>query len=131
MPTYVDINSMYSVSPTADILCEDDIAIINGIINTLNTYADMDGISERPFIPSFYSSLILLLEEPVDTMTAFQIKIELENLIANNPRALIDNARTKVVPNSQGNGYDITLGVINRFTRKSIVTSFYYGKASD
>ena len=131
MPTYVDINSMYSVSPTADILCEDDLAIINGIINTINTYADMDGISERPFIPSFYCGLILLLEDPVDDMTAFQVKIELENIIANNPRALIDATRTNVTPNAQGNGYDIDLGIINRFTKKTIVTSFFYGKASD
>ena len=86
---------------------------------------------ECPFCKNYTNFLKLKKSFDLKLIDARKNKIELENIIANNPRALIDATRTNVTPNAQGNGYDIDLGIINRFTKKTIVTSFFYGKASD
>ena len=128
MAIYTDINSLYKVLAEVDnILVFDEQAIIIGLINTLNTMVDQDGISERPFRPNFpNTNFTKLLNEPIDIMTAFQVNMALESILVNNPRAAYDPQNTSVVPNINAGGFDITIGLIDKISSRRVNFSFIY-----
>jgi len=128
MPMYTDINPLYGVVPgITDLRCYDGQAIVIGLINTLNTMVDPDGISERPFRPNFPNqNFNRLLEEPIDDMTAFQINMALESILANNPRATFDPNNTSVVPNLAEAGFDISISLIDKITGQATPFAFLY-----
>jgi len=82
----------------------------------------LTNFGERRFIPKFGSGVYSLLFEPLDDMTASNIKDEILNALQNFERRIqID--LINVEPNFQNNGFDVTI----RFFLLNIATPFSIG----
>jgi phage baseplate assembly protein W len=121
---YKDISSYYGVVENVPLLSDDDSAILNGFINLVNTLKDSDGISERPFRPNLGSKLMQLLQDPIDDITSFQIKLELIALGSQMSRAVLLNAETLVTPNVSEECFEVQAVLRNNITGEKI-TGFF------
>jgi hypothetical protein len=119
-----DISSYFGVISDLDLLCLEDAAILNGFINLINTNKDIDGISERPFRPNLGTNLLTLLQDPIDNITAFQIKLQLMDLGSQISRAFIVSEETLIVANTQDECFNITLVLRNKITGGQITGYF-------
>lgn len=131
MELFLDINSYYGTSEdNTELLCADDQAIVNGFINLINTNKDMDGISERVFRPNVGTTLLSLLDEPMDDLTVFSLKSELANLAKQISRAEFDSQNTTIVSDTENQQYIITIALVNKFSGRLIMSSLIMPKLS-
>ena len=115
---YSDINSHYDPGTPSNLICTGAQALLNSIVNLINTIKDIDGISERPFKPYLGSELYLLLFDPIDDITSFKINMCLFNIVKQEPRATLVMGQTSVTPNIDQQGYDITLTIVDNTTNE-------------
>jgi phage baseplate assembly protein W len=120
---YKDISTYFGVLEDMDLLCLDDDSILNGFINLLNTTKDQDGLGERPFRPNIGNTLMQLLEEPVDDMTAYKINMCLQDTAKQCARATL-SPKTTVTPNRESGSFDLRIVLISGITGKEI-TGFF------
>jgi hypothetical protein len=126
---YKDLSSYYGVVDNINITCEDDSAVLNGFINMLNTSKDLDGISERVFRPNLGTNLLRLLNDPIDDITAFQIKLELTQLGSQLDRARLIPDETTITPNHEDGCFEIKLVLKNMVTGNKISGFFNLNKS--
>lgn len=102
---YSDLDLKFSKHPvTKDVTLKiNEYAIVGSVRNII-----MTNFGERRFTPKFGSDILSQLFEPLDDMTAMNIKQEITASIANyEPRVKIDFVN--VVPNVNENGFDVTI----------------------
>lgn len=102
---YSDLDLKFSKHPvTKDVaLKTNEYAIIGAVRNII-----MTNMGERRFTPKFGSEVLSQLFEPLDDMTAMNIKQEILTCLSNyEPRIKIDYVN--VVPNASLDGFDVTI----------------------
>jgi phage baseplate assembly protein W len=123
MNIYTDINLYYESLEDTTFIITDEDAVLAGFLNILNTLKDADNIGERPFRPNIGSSLQRLLQDPLDAITAFQIKLALADIAKQANRCTFDFENTTITANLLAQCFDVRLVLINGFNGK-IITSF-------
>ena len=118
-PVYTDIDPLFTRNPKNSdvVLTKDTKAIKVAIQNLLST-----AFGERLFQPQLGASLRPLLFEPVDSITAFEIRDRiLETIRKNEPR--VSNIIVDVVSNPDSNDYQVaveytiqSVGAVDRVT---------------
>lgn len=110
--TYKDFDITFQAHPvTGDLVKKTgDAAVVQSIMGLLQT-----GRYERLWQPTLHSKLKEHLFEPIDNITASAISAEIKTTIGKHePRADLQGVR--VVPDWDGNGYNVTLTffIVNR-----------------
>ena len=101
---YLDMNTQYQIDGQ-DILLENVKAINNQIFNILTTVP-----GERIFEPEFGSDLPLLLFEPIDDITAWQMETAIYQALERwQPRIQVIYNATSVVANPDLQSFDCTI----------------------
>ena len=116
--TWSDVNSLMGVNGKPDILFDYD-DIHNAITNILTC-----PIGTRGWHPTFGSELPFLIWEPVDMITASDIKTAIITALARwEPRITLIGGQSSITPLSDGIGYSVALvykvnisGSLNSFT---------------
>lgn len=113
MPIYSDINAY---TPTKRPILVDVEAVYQSLINILNTPTGV-----RFFNPEFGSDIEPLLFEPVDDITAMEIRHNLVLAVQRwDPRLELDYNKTQIIPSEDQNRYDVLLAFILRGVSKEI-----------
>ena len=102
---YSDLDFNFTKHPvTGDVAVKlNENAIIGAVKNIVLTNR-----GERRFTPTFGSSILSQLFEPLDDMTAMNIKDEILTSITNHePRVKVDYVN--VTPNFDADGFDVTI----------------------
>jgi len=102
---YSDLDMKFSKHPvTKDVSLKiNEYAIISSVRNIV-----MTNFGERKFTPKFGSDVLSQLFEPLDDMTAMNIKEEILTSLTNfEPRVKIDFVN--VVPNFEQDGFNVTI----------------------
>lgn len=116
-PTYLDINTLVGVT-SAQELVADVLAINNSLYNLLST-----PIGSRIFQPLYGCSLLELVHEPVDDLTAWRIRNELIDAIykwEKRIRLIVKATKIEVRPENDP-GYNVQLAyeiLLSNFTAK-------------
>lgn len=119
--TYSDLDLRFSKHPvTKDVtLKTNEYAIIGSVRNIV-----MTNFGERRFTPKFGSDVLSQLFEPLDDMTAMNIKEEITASLTNyEPRIKIDFVN--VVPNFSDDGFDVTVRFYLLNSIKPITTALF------
>lgn len=120
MALFSDINPRYGVSPLGELLFDVD-AINASIENILGTVP-----GERLFLPDFGSRISELLFQPIDDITASDLRSETIRAIEKwEPRVRIIDQETSIVPFPDDHRYQVIItyevittgntGIFNRF----------------
>lgn len=118
---YSDLDIKFSKHPvTKDVAIKtDEYAIISAVRNII-----MTNFGERRFTPKFGSDVLSQLFEPLDDMTAMNIKEEIITSLTNyEPRVKIDYVN--VVPNFGLDGFNITIRFYLLNSIKPITTALF------
>ena len=118
---YSDLDLKFSKHPvTKDVtLKTNEHAIASAVRNII-----MTSFGERRFTPRFGSDVFSQLFEPLDDMTAMNIKEEIVASIGNyEPRVKIDFVN--VVPNFNQDGFDVTIRFFLLNSIKPITTALF------
>lgn len=118
---YSDLDLRFSKHPvTKDVtLKTNEYAIIGSVRNIV-----MTNFGERRFTPKFGSDVLSQLFEPLDDMTAMNIKEEITASLTNyEPRVKIDFVN--VVPNFSNDGFDVTIRFYLLNSIKPITTALF------
>jgi phage baseplate assembly protein W len=102
---YSDLDLNFSKHPiTKDVSLKlNENAIIGSIKNIVLT-----NFGERRFTPNFGSNILAMMFEPLDDITAYNIRKEIATSISNyEPRVKLDFIN--VVPNFDRDGFDVTV----------------------
>jgi phage baseplate assembly protein W len=102
---YSDLDLNFTKHPvTKDVaLKTNEYAVIGAVRNIV-----MTNFGERRFTPKFGGDVLSQLFEPLDDMTALNIKQEIMTCISNyEPRVKLDVV--DVVPNFSADGFDVTI----------------------
>jgi phage baseplate assembly protein W len=102
---YSDLDLKFSKHPiTKDVSVKlNENAIIGAIKNIVLT-----NFGERKFTPNFGSNILAMMFEPLDDITAYNIRKEVATCISNyEPRVKLDFVN--VVPNFDRDGFDVTI----------------------
>lgn len=103
---YIDVNRRLSLLASPTLLLDED-AVLNAVENILGTDK-----GEREFLPEFGSRLSGFLFDPIDDDTASKIRYSLILAIRDwEPRVEVDQLHTRVVPNLELAGYEVSLAV--------------------
>lgn len=119
--TYSDLDLRFSKHPvTKDVTLKiNEYAIIGSVRNIV-----MTNFGERRFTPKFGSDVLSQLFEPLDDMTAMNIKEEITASLTNyEPRIKIDFVN--VVPNFSDDGFDVTIRFYLLNSIKPITTALF------
>lgn len=119
--TYSDLDLRFSKHPvTKDVTLKiNEYAIIGSVRNIV-----MTNFGERRFTPKFGSDVFSQLFEPLDDMTAMNIKEEITASLTNyEPRIKIDFVN--VVPNFSNDGFDVTIRFYLLNSIKPITTALF------
>lgn len=119
--TYSDLDLRFSKHPvTKDVSLKiNEYAIIGSVRNIV-----MTNFGERRFTPKFGSDVLSQLFEPLDDMTAMNIKEEITASLTNyEPRIKIDFVN--VVPNFSDDGFDVTIRFYLLNSIKPITTALF------
>lgn len=119
--TYSDLDLRFSKHPvTKDVSLKiNEYAIIGSVRNIV-----MTNFGERRFTPKFGSDVFSQLFEPLDDMTAMNIKEEITASLTNyEPRIKIDFVN--VVPNFSNDGFDVTIRFYLLNSIKPITTALF------
>lgn len=125
---YVDINSNYTADYSSNILCTGAQALLNSLINLINTIKDENGISERLFKPYLGTGLYRLLFEPIDSITAYKIRIYIDQLVEQEPRVMLVNNETSIIEDIENQCYYITLTIIDKATQEKASSNLILSK---
>ncbi len=118
---YADLNSLFGQEGKGDLLYGRE-AVRQAIFNIFRT---APGEAGPIFQPDFGSLLPMLLQEPLDERTAFQLRAAtIQALQRWEPRIEIDLARTDIVVDNVQPGYRVTISYVLRETGDSATTSF-------
>jgi phage baseplate assembly protein W len=118
---YSDLDIKFSKHPvTKDVAIKtDEYAIISAVRNII-----MTNFGERRFTPKFGSDVLSQLFEPLDDMTAMNIKEEIITSLTNyEPRVKIDFVN--VVPNFDLDGFNVTIRFYLLNSIKPITTALF------
>jgi phage baseplate assembly protein W len=118
---YADLDLNFSKHPiTKDVaLKTNEYAIAGAVRNIIMTI-----FGERRFTPKFGSDVLSQLFEPLDEMTAMNIKEEIITSLTNfEPRVKIDYVN--VVPNIEQNGFNVTIRFYLLNSIKPITTALF------
>jgi phage baseplate assembly protein W len=118
---YSDLDIKFSKHPvTKDVAIKtDEYAIISAVRNII-----MTNFGERRFTPKFGSDVLSQLFEPLDDMTAMNIKEEIITSLTNyEPRVKIDFVN--VVPNFSLDGFNVTIRFYLLNSIKPITTALF------
>lgn len=118
---YSDLDIKFSKHPvTKDVAIKtDEYAIISAVRNII-----MTNFGERRFTPKFGSDVLSQLFEPLDDMTAMNIKEEIITSLTNyEPRVKIDYVN--VVPNFSLDGFNVTIRFYLLNSIKPITTALF------
>ena len=118
---YSDLDIKFSKHPvTKDVAIKtDEYAIISAVRNII-----MTNFGERRFTPKFGSDVLSQLFEPLDDMTAMNIKEEIITSLTNyEPRVKIDYVN--VAPNFGLDGFNITIRFYLLNSIKPITTALF------
>lgn len=118
---FSDLDLNFSKHPvTKDVtLKTNEYAVIGAIRNIVLT-----GLGERRFTPNFGSDIYSQLFEPLDNMTAMNIKQEITTSINNyEPRVKLDYVN--VTPNLALDGFNITIRFFLLNSIKPITTALF------
>jgi phage baseplate assembly protein W len=118
---YADLDLNFSKHPiTKDVaLKTNEYAIAGAVRNII-----MTNFGERRFTPKFGSDVLSQLFEPLDEMTAMNIKEEIITSLTNfEPRVKIDYVN--VVPNIEQNGFNVTIRFYLLNSIKPITTALF------
>jgi phage baseplate assembly protein W len=100
-----------------------DKEAITGWLRLILTSSRNSG--SRIFVSNLGSSLLDLLQDPVDDITAFKIKAGILSTISYaDTRIKIDPSGVVVTPNPAYQGYNIRLSIVLAASTTSVVTSF-------
>ena len=118
---YADLDLNFSKHPiTKDVaLKTNEYAIAGAVRNII-----MTNFGERRFTPKFGSDVLSQLFEPLDEMTAMNIKEEIITSLTNfEPRVKIDYVN--VVPNIEQNRFNVTIRFYLLNSIKPITTALF------
>jgi len=118
---YSDLDLKFSKHPvTKDVTIKtNEYAIAASVRNII-----MTNFGERRFSPKFGSDVFSQLFEPLDDMTAMNIKEEIMTSLTNyEPRVKIDFVN--VVPNFSRDGFDVTIKFFLLNSIKPITTALF------
>ena len=118
---YSDLDMKFSKQPvTKDVAIKtNEYAIISAVRNII-----MTNFGERRFTPKFGSDVLSQLFEPLDDMTAMNIKEEIITSLTNyEPRVKIDYVN--VVPNFDLDGFNVTIRFYLLNSIKPITTALF------
>lgn len=118
---YSDLDLNFSKHPiTKDVTVKiNEYAVIAAVKNIILT-----NFGERRFTPDFGSNILAMLFEPLDDMTALNIKKEVMTSIKNyEPRVKLDYVN--VVPNFSRDGFDVTVRFYLLNSIKPISTNIF------
>ena len=118
---YSDLDLKFSKHPvTKDVTIKtNEYAIAASVRNII-----MTNFGERRFSPKFGSDVVSQLFEPLDDMTAMNIKEEIMTSLTNyEPRVKIDFVN--VVPNFSLDGFDVTIKFFLLNSIKPITTALF------
>jgi phage baseplate assembly protein W len=118
---YSDLDIKFSKHPvTKDVAIKtNEYAIISAVRNII-----MTNFGERRFTPKFGSDVLSQLFEPLDDMTAMNIKEEIITSLTNyEPRVKIDYVN--VVPNFDLDGFNVTIRFYLLNSIKPITTALF------
>lgn len=118
---YSDLDLNFSKHPiTKDVSLKlNENAIIGSIKNIVLT-----NFGERRFTPNFGSNILAMMFEPLDDITAYNIRKEIATSISNyEPRVKLDFIN--VVPNFDRDGFDVTVRFYLLNSIKPITTNLF------
>jgi phage baseplate assembly protein W len=118
---YSDLDLNFSKHPiTKDVSLKlNENAIIGSIKNIVLT-----NFGERRFTPNFGSNILAMMFEPLDDITAYNIRKEIATSISNyEPRVKLDFIN--VVPNFDRDGFDVTVRFYLLNSVKPITTNLF------
>lgn len=102
MPIYSDINQY---TPETQILLTDEESVYQSLNNILITKP-----GQRIFNPEFGSDMDKVLFEVMDEVTAAQLYRTVTEAVERwEPRIIIDNSQSDIIPNYDSNSYDVKL----------------------
>ena len=123
LPDYIDVNPDPTGNTYGDLLYGEAAVLIGSIYNLFKCPRGDRG---RIFRPDYYSALYELLHEPIDGRTAAFIRMDLLDAVARwEPRIILLNEATSVVPDFNLPGYKITLSF--RFVDETEVRTSSFG----
>lgn len=108
--SWVDVNTNFTLNKLPDQLVDYDAILKCSLFNLFNCVPGQRG---RIFEPTYGSSWMHFLQEPISEMTARKIRILMLNDIKKwEPRVAVDSGSTYILPDMTVPGYKVRLALI-------------------
>lgn len=120
--TWIDVNTQYTLNNLPDRF-PDSLAITHSSL--FNLFNCPIGSRARTFQPTYGSMWHHFLQEPIDETTAVQMKLAMIQSIARwEPRIKLDTANTRILPNLNIPGYEVTISGFDTLSKQPINIRF-------
>lgn len=108
--TWIDVNTNFQLNELPDRIT-DNLAIVRSSL--YNLFNCVPGQRGRTFQPTYGSSWLYFLQEPISAMTARKIEmLVFQDIVKWEPRIQIDHTSTYIQPDFSIPGYRIRIGLI-------------------